>query len=406
MTEIRESILPSDDRGNDPCDHRMDVGYTYRVLASTRRIPGDTEPTAPVLRVVPAALSAPIPPLRYVVEHILPSGHVTLLGGHGGSGKSLLALIIAAHCAVGRSWAGLPVIQCRALIVTLEDPANLVRLRLRRIVAHYDLPADTVEAGITIVDGSDGVCLAHETAGYGAARRLTLTAAYDELHELSAGHGLILIDNASDAYAASENDRQLVRAFMAALARLARDLDAAVMLLAHVDKMAARYGANGNNYSGSTAWHNSARSRLALVDGELLHEKSNMGRCIDPIKLIWTDAGVLAPGSAGRPETSDQDHDDDAAVLAAIRAATADGTDVPAARRGPSTTQHILQTFPELPGDLRGAAGRPRFWAAITRLYRAGSIAQETVATHRRHPKQCLVCADGARVSGDGVSKR
>ena len=38
----------------------------------------------------------------------------------------------------------------------------------------------------------------------------------------------------------------------------------------------------GNNYSGSTQWHNSVRSRLALVESdragiELLHEKANYG---------------------------------------------------------------------------------------------------------------------------------
>jgi len=55
----------------------------------------ETNDTA--LRVIPTALSAPIPPTRYVVDSILPRGHVTLLGGHGGSGKSLLGLIIAAH---------------------------------------------------------------------------------------------------------------------------------------------------------------------------------------------------------------------------------------------------------------------------------------------------------------------
>ena len=37
--------------------------------------------------------------------------YVTLLGGHGGSGKSLLALTWAVHVSVRRAWGGLSV--CR-----------------------------------------------------------------------------------------------------------------------------------------------------------------------------------------------------------------------------------------------------------------------------------------------------
>jgi KaiC/GvpD/RAD55 family RecA-like ATPase len=329
---------------------------------------------APSLRVVPAALSQLIPSIRHVVDEILPRRHVTLLGGHGGSGKSILALILAAHCAAGRDWGGLSVIQTRTLVVTLEDPADLVRLRLRRIVTEYGLPADMITSGITIADGTDGACLAHETTKHGT-RHLAMTAAYDDLHTLAAGHGLIIIDNASDAYAASENDRRMVREFMAGLARIARQQDAAVLLLAHIDKTAARYGAIGNSYSGSTAWHNSARSRLALVDTngrlELHHEKANLGPRIDPIPLDWTSAGVLIPAT-GRTVSHERDAADDDEVLAAIRAAIADGAHVPAARTGPATTLHVLCKYPDLPKHFRVTDGRKRFWDAITRLQRAG----------------------------------
>ncbi len=363
--------------------------------------------TEPVLRVVPAALSEFIPPTRYAIEHIAPCGYVTLESGNGGTGKSNKACVLACHKTVGRSWAGLEMTQGRVLFVTLEDPPDLVRLRLRKIVAEYGLPAEAVEANITIVDGTDGVTLAHEANDLGT-RRLVLTPAFDELSKLAAGHDLIIIDNASDAYSANENDRQMVRAFMAALARLAREHDAAVLLLAHVDKNAAKFGATGNHYSGSTAWHNSARSRLALVknDGiiELRHEKANLGRKIDPIQLIWTDDGVLVPASGKRADTHDLDRDDDAAVLAAIRAATTDGTDVPCARTGPATTLHVLKTHPDLPDDLRQTANRSRFWNAITRLHRTGKITKKVITTPARHKKDCWICADSGAESARAPS--
>lgn len=47
------------------------------------------------------------------MDNIVPRRNVTLLGGHGGSGKSLLALVIADHCAEGRDWAGLSTVLCK-----------------------------------------------------------------------------------------------------------------------------------------------------------------------------------------------------------------------------------------------------------------------------------------------------
>jgi len=405
MTEIKEVTLPRDERGNDPNDYRADADYPRRVLASTSRVPGSVEANGtaePALRIVPAALSEPIPPIRYVVNHILPRQNVTLLGGHGGSGKSLLALVLAAHCAAGKDWGGLSVMQSKILFLSLEDPADLVRLRLRRIVAEYALSAEAIESGITIADGTDGATLAHEASELGT-RSLRFTKAFDELRELSSGHGLIVVDNASDAYGANENDRQMVRAFMSALARLAREHDAAVLLLAHIDKNAAKFGSAGNSYSGSTAWHNSARSRLALVDGQLQHEKANLCRATDPIALTWTPDGVLVPGQSIRNDLLDSVDDD--AVLSAIQAAIADGTDVPVARTGPSTTQHVLCTHPELPDDLRDASGRPRFWGAISRLQHAGKITQEVIATPSRHKKTCWTCAGSSAYSTVGSKK-
>jgi len=402
VTEIKEAVLPKDERGNDPNDYRTDTDYPRRVLASTSRVPGSQETNDPELRIVPTALSEPITQISHIIDSILPRGYVTLLGGHGGSGKSLLALILCAHCSTGKKWAGLDVVQNRVLIVSLEDPADLARLRLRRIVAEYGLPADAIEAAITIADGTDGATLAQETTELGT-RRLVLTRCYDELLLLADGHGLIIIDNASDAFCANENDRQAVRAFMSALARLARERDAAVLLLAHIDKNAAKYGAAGNSYSGSTAWHNSARSRLALVDNggglELRHEKANLCRLIEPVSLTWTPDGVLVPVNGKQADASGKNFEDDAAVLAAIRAAVADGGDVPAARTGTATTQHVLRTYPELPEDLRTAAGRPRFWAAITRLQRAGKIAQAVITTPSRHKKTCWTCAGSSAYS-------
>lgn len=336
-------------------------------------------------------LTAHVAPPRFVVDRLLPVGHVTLLGAHGGSGKSVLALAIAAHVACGRSWAGLAVEHRPALYVSLEDPSDVVRIRLRRIIEAYGLDLGAVAENLRVLDGTGGdAALMTESAAFGV-RSLIETAKFAELRLLVGDAGLIVADNASDAYDGAENDRRQVRSFIRSLTALGRASDAAVLLLAHVDKSAAKFGALGNSYSGSTAWHNSARSRLALATSrgggvELIQEKSNLGPIVAPVRLCWAPAGVLVPDLS--PRADDGAASDADALLVALGAATRDGVDVPTARTGPATAQHVLEQLPDLPSRLRGAQGREAFWIAITELQRSGKIGTENYQNYQRKLKQ------------------
>lgn len=62
------------------------------------------------------------------------------------------------------------------------------------------------------------------------------------LRVLCEGYGLIVFDNASDAFAGNENDRTQVRAFIRMLNKVAVEEDCAVLLLAHIDKAGAKQG--------------------------------------------------------------------------------------------------------------------------------------------------------------------
>lgn len=72
------------------------------------------------------------------------------------------------------------------------------------------------------------------------------------------------------------------------------------MLMAHVDKATSRAGggpSNSESYSGSTQWHNSARSRLFLVETapgafKLEHQKCNVGPKLPPLALEWPHDGI------------------------------------------------------------------------------------------------------------------
>lgn len=338
----------------------------------------------------------PEPP-RYALDPLIPSGLVTLLGAHGGAGKSVLALTLAAHFAAGRSWAGMTPAGGTALFVSLEDSADLVLYRLRKIADTHGLDADAIESGLVIVDGTTGDGALVSEYSIAGVRTIMPTPNMERLVELAEGSGLIVVDNASDAFDGNENERRQVRGFVRMLAQVARDNDAGMLLLAHLDKHAAKHGGAGNSYSGSTAWHNSARSRLAIIerDGQprLVHEKANLGPKADPVPLEWTDSGVLVPRNCtGESASQDEarERQDAERLLKAMQAAQAADTNVPAARSGPATAQHVLQTFRELPDELHGKEGRRRFWRAMSRLMDQERVSSETYKAANRHEKTRL----------------
>ena len=192
------------------------------------------------------------------VASILPARALTLLGGHGGVGKSTLSLVIAAHLAAGVPFCGLAVKQARVLVLTLEDDGDTVRYRLRNLCDTYGLDAEHVERFLRLVDGSEAGPLMMEHAADGT-RGLAATKAMAQLRGLVAEIDVLVVDNASDGLDASENDRRMVRGFVRALQNLVASQGGAVLLLAHVAKNTARGGMDAETYSGSTAWHNSAR---------------------------------------------------------------------------------------------------------------------------------------------------
>jgi len=347
-------------------------------------------------------------PVRYCVTPLIPAGVVTLLGSHGGVGKTLLSIILAAHYAAGRPWGAFDFEEGRVLFVSLEDPGTRIRASLARVARHYHLDAVAIARNVVIIDGSGAdAALAAEVQTFTAGKVLVETRAYAEMRALAAGFDLIIVDNASDAFDGNENERRQVRKFVKGLlGTIAAENSAGVLLLAHVDKSAAKFGARKNSYSGSTAWHNSARSRIAIIEDdagglELIHEKNNLGKKADPLPLRWTDSGMLEPSYAAPSGGFDESAGltagaDDTAVLDALKAAIESGGTITTAKVGACNTHNMLTRHDALPGHLRKGAGKERFWAALARLQRAGRIVAEGYENAYRHQRERWAIPDEA----------
>jgi hypothetical protein len=211
---------------------------------------------------------------------------------------------------------GLSTRQGKVAFFSGEDGGALLRYRLRLVCQRMGVDVRDLEGRLFIIDATE-----HDPRLYvqdSVRRDGDVTGTFEALRGFVHGEGisLVVLDNASDTFDAPEIDRARVRAFMRALTVLARQANAGVLLLAHVDKGTSRgeRGPSSEAYSGSTAWHNSARSRLFMrrdAEGALLleHQKGNLSAGLaPPIRLVWqqNDIPKLAAVATLRYESAEQ----------------------------------------------------------------------------------------------------
>lgn len=323
----------------------------------------------------------------FVMTPIIPRRVVTLFGGHGGSGKTMCALAMAAHIAAGRPWGPYTVEAAqRTVFLSFEDGADIIEYRLDQIIEHCDLPRDLIAQNLAIYDGSDvDAALVSE----GRNRILEILPMMEQVRDVCAGASAIFIDNASDTFDGDENNRRHVRSFMRELTQIAKANNAGVVLLAHIDKNAAKHGAANNSYSGSTAWHNSARSRIALVevDGvlEIRHEKANLSALAEPVRLV-REKGVPVPQSVEQAQFAQKmvAQTDAGSILAVLIDLQKDAIPIFYSESKGSTHSQVKE-HSLLSEALRG--DRRRFNTALSSLKKDGRIVMGDcrVGTNTKH---------------------
>ncbi|MGR3823879.1 MAG: AAA family ATPase [Salipiger marinus] len=230
----------------------------------------------------------PVPERQWLVPGMVPQKTVTLFSGDGGTGKSLLALQMAVAAVTGGRWIGKEVKEGAALLISAEDDDDELHRRLNDILRAEGRSYDDV-AGLTLrsLAGEDAL-LALE-----GQIALTETTLFRELEERAKDDApeLIVIDTLADVYPANENDRAKVRQFVGILRGLALRRRCAVVLLGHPSLTGLN---SGSGTSGSTAWHNSVRSRLYLhrVVNDQGHEDDTRKRVLTVKKQNYGETGA------------------------------------------------------------------------------------------------------------------
>ena len=359
----------------------------------------------------------------FIIDDWLPAGYATLIAGHGGSGKSSIALSLLVCMALGVPFYGLNVKRRRVLFLSCEDRESVLHWRLSRICSHLGAQMSDLDGWLDIADlvghdtllWTDHVIKAREPTP--AMQQLAERVAANKSH-------VILIDGVADTFGGNENNRAEVKAYINALLALVDGEHGALILIGHVAK-ASTNGGSSEGYSGSTGWHNSVRARWYLHPetrqektgeksertGDLILDlqKSNLGRTDQSMRFTWDDDAHLFTGKQINPATAldrqaakrrEQD-----GIMAALTAVIAAGNYVPAATTGQRTAYHVLSDRPEFTKTLSGGgANRKRFWTHIEALRRMTLIQEGFI--RRKDGKKTLTLepVESLKNSSCGVS--
>lgn len=361
-------------------------------------------------------LSDPPAPQRHAWGQCVPFQQVTLLGAHGGTGKSMFAIQLAVHVGMGLPFMGRSVEQGRVVFFSAEDDANVLRRRIANVCATSNIEPSTLDENVTFLDATGAPVLYRE---HWRDRSATFTDAFTDLesHVRELSPSLVVIDNASDTYDANEIDRGRVREFVRGLVNLGREADCAVMLLVHVAKVTARGspgpagGADNEAYSGSTAWHNSARSRLSLSasdddDGqrvlELKHLKSNLGDLQPNLRMRFTPTGTLTlhgdQCQTLQLSREDQLQADRMALLKLIDRAEKAGERIGVA---PNSTSNAFKSFCHLPAFPKQLTSK-QCDTLLRRMKADGLLKVAQIKDRSRNVKDCWALTEHGETTLQG----
>ncbi|MGO4416849.1 helicase RepA family protein [Cupriavidus sp. KB_39] len=264
------------------------------------------------------ALTAPLPPLDFVLPGLLP-GTFGLLVAPGATGKSQFALDTAVSLSLGRPVAAGLFPACspgRVVFLAGEESDRLLAERIRCLLSLDEQGNPDLHRNLILLPMAGESCILLEDG--------RPTALYDELSTIAAGARLIIIDPLRRMHGGDENSSSDMTSFVVVMEQLARATGAAVLGVHHANRASIVDAGSQHAARGSSALVDGARWQLNLSrmdektatqhtisEAERMHyvaldfAKTNY---LPPLPRCWLKRGpggrfILAQLPASRPNT-------------------------------------------------------------------------------------------------------
>jgi 5S rRNA maturation endonuclease (ribonuclease M5) len=354
-------------------------------------VPAVAQPIQP-MRWSALATQTP-PPREWIINQWFGMGHVTLMAGAGGLGKTSVAQVMASCISQQRDYLDDVPRPRKVLMWACEDDAEELWRRQIQVAAALNIPLKDFDDSFILMpyDGED-VELCRVTDG-----AMSASPMLEVLRQQIGDYGAeaVVLDNIARLYGCSENDRHQVTSFVAMLTKAAKPTRAGIMLLGHPAK------APNSEYSGSTAWEGAVRARLylgrTLPDQEpnatqpeqqddgirfLCRRKANYSTR-DYRRIRYCD-GVMIPDEAASPVTARPTEYAQDVVVRAVVALDRMGKYGNASTSSPDYLPKLANAY-----NLMEGIGSKQFSTAMRELEKAGKLRMEVTGQYpNRNPKK------------------
>jgi len=184
-----------------------------------------------------------IPRRAWIVPGLLLRRNVTILVAPPGSGKSLLTLQMGLMVSTAMVWGGWkPRKKCKVLIINAEDDTDEMRRRLYAACGEMEITTlDELRENLAIAETPSDIIIAK-------ADSRTKTVVAQPMHKrliktvIEYGFDVLVVDPFAETFEGDENSNSELKWAAVLWRQIARDTNAAVMLVHHTKKFGAEAG--------------------------------------------------------------------------------------------------------------------------------------------------------------------
>jgi hypothetical protein len=194
------------------------------------------------------------PDREWAIKGWLGMGHVTLLAGPPGAGKTALAQVIGSAISQGYEVIDYVPKARRVLMWAGEDDRDELWRRQKAIAQWMGYPLEAFQQNLIVLPLDQHDIALVETVNGKMEATPKLTELREQIGDL--GAEVVILDSVARTFGGNENDRHNVTRYIAGLQWAGAPTSAAMLLIGHPAKAA------GSEFSGSTAWEASVRARL------------------------------------------------------------------------------------------------------------------------------------------------